>query len=156
MKPRATIPEHVLELRTMNHGVMQNELSETIVRAIWEGKAIMGTDDGSVRDPVVPTYSFVIFISRTDVKTSVKGGGFLPPTDCTVSRSVLETSQSRGGPLLAGLTWIHELLQQYPNHTGTDPHPLLIPVDNDGVVKDVHRIINAQTPTYDLATQSRF
>jgi hypothetical protein len=26
----------------------------------------------------------------------------------------------------------------------------LIPVENEGVVKDVHRIINAQTPTYDL------
>jgi hypothetical protein len=24
------------------------------------------------------------------------------------------------------------------------------PVDNEGVVKDVHRTINAQTPTYDL------
>jgi hypothetical protein len=56
--------------------------------------------------------------------------------------------------LLAGLTWIQELvLQQYPNHTGTNPLvPLLIPIDNNSVVKDVHRIINAhQTPTtYDL------
>jgi hypothetical protein len=26
----------------------------------------------------------------------------------------------------------------------------MIPVDNEGVVKDVHRTINAQTPTYDL------
>jgi anaerobic glycerol-3-phosphate dehydrogenase len=38
----------------------------------------MGTD-GSVQDPVA-TYSFVISISRTDVKTNVKGGGFLQPT----------------------------------------------------------------------------
>jgi hypothetical protein len=79
IKPRATIPEHVIELRNnMNRGVRQNEFSETIARAIWERKAIMGTD-GSVRDPVA-TYSFVISISRTDVKTSVKGGRFLPPT----------------------------------------------------------------------------
>jgi hypothetical protein len=43
------------------------------------------------------------------------------------------------------------------NHTGSNPHPLLlIPIDNEGVVKDVHRTINAQTPTYDLATKSRF
>jgi hypothetical protein len=53
----------------MNRGVGQNELSETIAWAILEGKAIMGTD-GSVQDPVA-TYSFVISISRTDVKTSL-------------------------------------------------------------------------------------
>jgi hypothetical protein len=71
VKPQATpIPEHIIELRNMNHGGMrQNELSETIVQAIWEGKAIMGTD-GSVKDPVA-TYSFVISISQTDVKTNV-------------------------------------------------------------------------------------
>jgi hypothetical protein len=41
---RATaIPEHVLEMKDMNCGIQQkNELSETIARAIWEGKAIMG------------------------------------------------------------------------------------------------------------------
>jgi hypothetical protein len=43
---------------------------------LGEGKAIMGTE-GSAQDPVA-TYSFVISISRTDVKTNVKGGGFLP------------------------------------------------------------------------------
>jgi hypothetical protein len=43
-KPRATIPEHVLEMKNMNRRVMQNETCETIARAIWEGKAIMGTD----------------------------------------------------------------------------------------------------------------
>jgi hypothetical protein len=63
----------------MNRGVRQNESSETIAQAIWEGKAIMGTH-GSVRDPVATNYLFVISISRTDIKTSVKGGGFLPPT----------------------------------------------------------------------------
>jgi hypothetical protein len=53
--------------------------------------------------------------------------------------------------LLAGLTWIQELLCQFPNHAGSNPLTLLIPVDNEGVVKDVHRTINAQTPTtYDL------
>jgi hypothetical protein len=33
-KPRATIPEHVLEMKNMNRRVMQNETCETIVRAI--------------------------------------------------------------------------------------------------------------------------
>jgi hypothetical protein len=50
----------------------------------------------------------------------------------------------------AGLTWIQNLLRKFPNHTDTNPPPLQIPVDNEGVVKDVHRTINAQTPTYDL------
>jgi hypothetical protein len=62
-KARATIPEHVREMKNMNQGVEQNEQSETICldRAIWEGKAIMGT----VRDPIA-TYSFVISISRAN------------------------------------------------------------------------------------------
>jgi hypothetical protein len=34
-------------MKNMNQNVEQNEESETIVRANWEGKAIMGTD-GSV------------------------------------------------------------------------------------------------------------
>jgi hypothetical protein len=76
---RPTIPEHAPEMKNMNRGVEQNEQAETIARAIWEGNAIMGTD-GSVRDPIA-THSFVISISRTDVKTNVvRGGGFLPPT----------------------------------------------------------------------------
>jgi hypothetical protein len=140
----------------MNRGVLQNELPETIARAIWEGKAIMGTD-GSVRDPDA-TYSFVISISQTDVKTSVKGGGFLPPMAQYLDP--YSTKRPEAAALLAGLTWIHKLLQKYPNHTtGTDPrpYPLPIPVDNEGVVKDVHhRIINAQTPTYDLLLSPDF
>jgi hypothetical protein len=45
-KPRATIPEHILEMKNMNREVvMQNETCETIARAIsWEGKAIMDAD----------------------------------------------------------------------------------------------------------------
>jgi hypothetical protein len=83
----------------MNRGVRQNELSETIAGAIWEGKAIMGTD-GSVQDPVV-TYSFVISISRTDVKTSVKGGGFLPLTSQYLDP---HSKHPEAATLLAGLT----------------------------------------------------
>ena len=105
----------------------------------------MGTD-GLVRDPTA-TYSFVISISRTDVKTNVKGGGYLPPT-----AKYLDPYSKRpeAAALLAGLTWIQNLLRKFPNHTDTDPPPLQIPIDNDGVVQDVHRTINAQTPTYDL------
>jgi hypothetical protein len=132
----------------MNRSVRQNELSETIAQPIWEGKAIMGTA-GSVKDPVA-TYSFVIHLPKNRRKTSVKGCGFLPPTAQYLDPYSKHPKEAAA--LLAGLTWIHELLKQYPNHTGTNPHPLLIPIDNDVVlVKDVHRIItNAQTPTYDL------
>jgi hypothetical protein len=98
---RATIPENVLEMKNMKRGVHQNKLSETIARAVlWEGKAItMGTDN-SVQDPFA-TYSFVISISRTDVKTNVKGSGFLPRPNCSVFGSVFETFQSGGAPCWA-------------------------------------------------------
>ena len=51
-RSRATIPEQVIEMEIMNRGVQQDELSETsIARAVWEGKATMGsTGDGSVQD----------------------------------------------------------------------------------------------------------
>jgi hypothetical protein len=89
----------------------------------------------------------VISISRTDVKPCVKGCGFLPPTAQYLDPY---SKRPKAAALLAGLTWIQELLQQFPNHTGTNPLPLTIPVDNDGIVKEVHRTINAQTPTYEL------
>jgi hypothetical protein len=143
--PRGIMPAHVSEMKIMNRNVEHNVELEEVANAIWEGKAIMGTD-GSVRDPTA-TYSFVISISRTDVKTNVRGGGFLPPT-----AKYLDPYSKRpeAAALLAGLTWIQKLLRKFPNHTDTDPPPLQIPIDNDGVVQDVHRIINAQTPTYDL------
>jgi hypothetical protein len=80
VRSRATIPDHIIvELQNMNRSVQQDERSETIARAIWEGtKGIMGTD-GSVQDPVA-TYSFVIPISQTDVKPNARGGGFFPPS----------------------------------------------------------------------------
>jgi hypothetical protein len=95
----------------------------------------------------VATYSFVISISQTEVKPNVKGGGFLPPT-----AQYLDPYSKRpeAVALLAGLSWIQNLLHQYPNHTGSNPPPLLIPVNNEGVGKDVHRTSNEQTPTFDL------
>jgi hypothetical protein len=97
----------------------------------------MGTD-GSVQDPVA-TYLCVISISQTEVKPYVKGSGFLPPTAQAVYGSLFETSRSGGTPSWAKL--------DYANHTGSNPPPLLIPVDNEGVVKDVHRTINGQMPS---------
>jgi hypothetical protein len=85
----------------MDRGVLQNELPETIARAIWEGKAIMGTDGSSVQDPDA-TYSFVMSISLTDIKTSVKGGGFLPPMAQYLDPY---SKHPEAVALLAGLTW---------------------------------------------------
>jgi hypothetical protein len=105
--------------------------------------------DGSVQDAIA-TDSFVISISRTDVKPNVIGGGFLPPTAQYLDPY---SKHPEAAALLAGISWKQNLLHQYLNHTGSNPHPLLIPVDNKGVVKDVlHRTINAQTPTYDLSS----
>jgi hypothetical protein len=49
-RSQAPIPEHVLEMKNMNRGMQQNELSETsIARAmICKGKAIMGTDGSTL------------------------------------------------------------------------------------------------------------
>jgi hypothetical protein len=76
--PRIIRPAHVNEMKIMNRNVVHNVKLEEVAKAIWEGKAIMGTD-GSVRDPTA-TYSFVISISQNVVKTNVKGGGYLLPT----------------------------------------------------------------------------
>ena len=86
------MPAHVSEMKIMNRNVERNVTLEEVANAIWEGKAIMGTD-GSVRDPTA-TYSFVISISRTDVQTNVRGGRFLPPTANQVFGPILETSRS--------------------------------------------------------------
>ena len=103
-------------MENMNQGVITNLAPEEIARAIWEGRAIMGTD-GSVEDPVA-TYSFMISISKQDIKTDVAGGGYLPPT-----AKYLDPYSKRpeAAALFAGLTWIQKLLEMYPNHTDTYP-----------------------------------
>ena len=85
-------------------------------RPSWAGT------DGSVRDPTA-TYLFVISISQNDVKTNVRGGGCLPPT-----AKYLDPYSKRpeAAALLAGLTWIQNLLRKFPNHTDTNPPPLQI------------------------------
>ena len=110
----------------------------------------MGTD-GSVQDPMA-TYSFVISISQPDVTPEVKGGGFLPTT-----AQYLDPYSKRpeAAALLAGLTWIQELLRQFPNHTGSNPLPLPIPVDNEGVrMSTASSILKRLHTTYSL-TQPR-
>jgi hypothetical protein len=106
--PRGIMPAHVSEMKIMNRNVEHNVQLEEVANAIWEGRAIMGTD-GSVRDPTA-IYSFVISISRTDVKTNGRGGGFLPPT-----AKYLDPYSKRpeaAPALLAGLTWIQKLLRK--------------------------------------------
>jgi hypothetical protein len=140
-----TVSEPLQEMRNMNRGVRQNVISEDIAAAIWQGRAIMGTD-GSVKGPIA-TYSFVISLSKKDVQTNVKGGGFLPPTAQYLTHY---SKRPEAAALLAGLSWIAALLDTYPNACNSTPPPLIIPIDNAGVVKDVHRIINDLTPTFDL------
>jgi hypothetical protein len=132
-KHREPTPPHVRALQTMNRGVMRNDTYENIARSIWEGKAIMGTD-GLVKKSKA-TYSFVISMSKTNVNINVKGGGFLPPTPQYTDPYSKCTEATA---LLAGLRWIQLLFVENPNPTDSIPLPLLIPIDNDSVVKDVH------------------
>ena len=81
------------------------------------------------------------------VTPNVKGGRFLPPAPQYMDHA---SKRMEAAALLAGLKWVQSLLLQFPNHTNPDPPPLPIPVDNNSMVKDVHRTINAQTPTFDL------
>jgi hypothetical protein len=127
----------------MNRGVMINDAKESIARAIWEGNAIMGTD-GLVKNSTA-TYAFVISMSQANVNTNVKGGGFLPPTPQYTDPY---SKRNEAAALLAGLQWVQLLLAQHPNQTDSDPLPLLIPIDNDSVIKDVHQRINNQSPTF--------
>jgi hypothetical protein len=131
----------------LNDSVIQYN---SVKMSSFKNAAIMGTGDGSsVKDPVA-TYLFVISISQTEVKPTVKGSGFLPPTAQQVCGSLFEMSWSGSTRVLAGLCWIQNLLHQNPNHTGSNSPPLLIPIDNEGMVKDVHHTIGDQTPTFDL------
>jgi hypothetical protein len=116
---------------------MRNDTNENIARSIWDGKASMGTDGSKA------TYSFVLSMSNTNVNTNVKGG-FLPPTPQYMDPYSKHTEAAA----LAGLRWMQLLLAQYPNPTNSNPSPLLIPIDNDSLVKDVHRRIDGHSPTF--------
>lgn len=142
---RTPTPKHKLELRMMNRGVMRNTTKALIAKAIWEGRAIMGTD-GSVKGSSA-TYSFVISMSQTDVNTNVKGGGFLPAPPHYMAQS---SKRTEAAALYAGIRWVKALLESYPNHTNSEPPTLPIPIDNDSVVKDVNRLVSDQSPTFSL------
>jgi hypothetical protein len=107
----------------------------------------MGTD-GSVTDDIA-TYSWVISITTLNITTDVKGGGFLPPTAQYLNPY---SKCPEAAALFAGLTWIQTLLKQHLNtNMANAPNPTLpIPVDNEAVIKDLHRTINEQTPTFHL------
>jgi hypothetical protein len=62
-RSRATsIPEHVREMKTMNRGIEQNKQSETIARAIWEGKAIIRGTLTDRRETRPNCYLFICYI----------------------------------------------------------------------------------------------
>jgi hypothetical protein len=94
-RSRATIPEHVREMKTMNRGVEQNEQSQTIARGIWECKAISWVaTDGSVRDPS-NRYLFICYIYLPNRCENDHNRWWIPSTDCSVLfGSVFETSRS--------------------------------------------------------------
>jgi hypothetical protein len=145
--PVDTIPEQIIEMRLMNRGTHTTIPMNVIAQAIWNGHDILGTD-GSVTDDIA-TYSWVLSLTTTNVTADVKGGGFLPPT----AQYMKPYSKCpEAAALFAGLSWIQDLLQQYPNmNLDTDPNPTLpIPVDNDAVIKDLLQTINEQTPTFHL------
>jgi hypothetical protein len=77
------------------------------------------------------------------------GGGFLPPT---AKYMTPYSKRPEAAALFAGLSWIMDLLEAHPdtNPDNDTPALLTIPVDNDGMVKDVHHTINDQTPTFHL------
>ena len=145
--PTQTPPEQLTEMRLMNRGVHTTIPSTLIAQAIWDGDAIMGTD-GSVNGDIA-TYSWVISMTSCDITADITGGGFLPPT---AQYMAPYSKRPEAAALFAGLSWINDLLKQHPdtNPDNNAPPILPIPVDNEGVVKDVHRTINDQTPTFHL------
>ena len=118
-----------------------------IAQAIWDGQAIMGTD-GSVHGDTA-TYSWVISVNSLNIMADVTGSGFLPPT---AQYMAPYSKRPEAAALFAGLSWILNLLKAHPDtNPDNDTPPLLpIPVDNEGVVKDIHRTINDQIPTFHL------
>jgi hypothetical protein len=139
--------ETMHEMRLMNRGTQTTLTHEDIAQSIWDGQAIMGTD-GSVTGDIA-TYAWVISTNAFNIEADVMGGGFLPPT---AKYMTPYSKRPEAAALFAGLSWIMDLLEAHPdtNPDNDTPALLTIPVDNDGVVKDVHRTINDQTPTFHL------
>jgi len=148
---KATAPpiastESEMEMMNMNRGALSRVPLDEVAMAFWDGNAIMGTN-GSVRGDVA-TYSWVVSLQQEAIHVDVKGGGFLPATAQYLD---LYSKCTEAAALFAGLTWLYTLLIRFPNPNPDRPTPILpIPVDNEGVVLDVHCTINNQTPTFDL------
>jgi hypothetical protein len=97
-------------MQLMNRGVHTTLPMNVIAQAIWDGQAILGTD-GSVTDDIA-TYSWVLSLTSSNVTGDVKGGRFLPPM---VQYLKPYSKRPEVATLFAGLSWIQELLTQYPN-----------------------------------------
>jgi hypothetical protein len=132
----------------MNCGVQCTSPKHVIAQSIWNGLAILGTDRSVCDD--MATYSWVLSTTNDDIQPDIKGGGFLPPS------AEYTTHYSKccevAALLYASLTWIADLLQCYPNQNpdAVNPPSILIPVDNESIIKDILCPINAQTPTFHL------
>jgi hypothetical protein len=131
----------------MNRGTTLQMPEMIVAQAIWDGQAIMGTD-GSVKDDIT-TYSWIISTMTETIGADVKGGGFLPPTAQYLDHY---SKCPEAAALFAGLSYVHDLLQCYPdmnnNNDPTSPFP--IPVDNKSVITDIHHTVNDLTPTFHL------
>ena len=145
--PLPTTPEQLIEMSLMNRGTQTTTPEAIVAQAIWDGQAIMGTD-GSVKDEVA-TYSWIISTTTDEIGADVKGGGFLPPT---AQYMTPYSKRPEAAALLAGLSWIHDLLRRYPD-TNPDSGPtpsLSIAVDNKAVILDTNRTVNDLTSTLHL------
>jgi hypothetical protein len=132
---------------TCSSCVCTNIPRSVIAQAIWDGLAILGTD-GSVKGDTA-TYSWILSTTIDTINPDVTGGGLLPsPATYTDHYS----KRPEAAALYAGLSWIRDLLHQYPDtNPASGPSPSLpVPIDNDSVIKDVQRQVNDQTPTFHL------
>jgi hypothetical protein len=133
------------EMQIMHRGVQTTTPCPVIAQSIWDGLAIMGTD-GSVKEDTA-TYSWIISTTQDEIHPDVKGGGLLPPPAMYTDHY---SKRPEAAALFAGLSWIYDLLQQFPD-TSPDSGPppsLPIPIDNESVLKDINRLTNDQTPTF--------
>ena len=134
-------------MNLMNRGIISTTPDAIVAQAIWDGQAIMGTD-GSVKGDIA-TYSWVISTTSNTIGADIQGGGYLPPTAQYMDHY---SKCPEAAALFAGLSWIHALLQRYPDtNPDTGPTPSLpIPVDNKAVILDVHRPVDDLTATFHL------
>jgi hypothetical protein len=61
----------------MHHGIHTSVSLSTIVKALWEGESILGTDGSVIGQKA--TYSWILSITLDIIVVDARGGGFLPP-----------------------------------------------------------------------------